>query len=77
MFASWKKAKAQAEAEVAVGMVMKSLTHRVMQPDAKLDDRFWDNNYFMGFFFGLSDCCGFKHFSFSASVVETALPAPS
>jgi hypothetical protein len=62
MFASWKKAKAQAEAEAAVGMVIKSLTHRLMQqPDAQLDDRFWENNYFMGFLFGLAGCCGIKH----------------
>jgi hypothetical protein len=61
MFAFWKKAKAQAEGEAAVGMVINSLTHRLMQPNGQLDDRFWENSYFMGFLFGLVNSCGIKH----------------
>jgi hypothetical protein len=72
MFASFKKGKAQAEAEAAVGMVIKSLTHRFRQPDAQLDDRFWDNNYFMGFLLGLVGCCWIKHFKSQPTGLENA-----
>jgi hypothetical protein len=61
MFTFWKKAKAQAEGEAAIGMIINSLTHRLMPPNAQLDDRFWENSYFMGFLFGLINCCGIKH----------------